>query len=162
MTTDTSELRSRIAALLHAQQQIGALLAGMEGLAGEGGFGDCADLWAPALYYRNALYFTPFLLRNLNKDNEKVIRDLLPRSEADGNDALFAGLYAKLTNEDEWNADILALAQSGVTDDQIAHALELRAVPDQYFTLKEPVAATLYRRNPTRFREFVRDHVRPG
>ncbi len=162
MTTETSELRSRIAALLHAQQQLGALLAGMEGVAGEDGFRDCADLWAPALYYRNALYFTPFLLRNLDKDQEKVIRDLLPRSEADGNDALFAGLYAKVTTEDDWNADILALAQSGATDDQVAHALELRAVPQQYYTLKEPVAATLYRRNPARFREFVRDHVRPG
>ena len=159
-TAQTSgDLRARIQALLAAERDRGALLRELETLAREPGFDECADLWAPALYGRDPYFFETFLLRHLDDSHEAVVRALLARAEADGNDTLFAGLYRKVTEEDGWNAELLALARAPSPDDVVARAVRRRDMSQRSYSLSEEAALALYRRNPALFRDFVREHV---
>src|SRR5262249_30510270 len=92
-------------------------------------------------------------------DSEDTIRALLPRAEADGNDTLFAGLYGKVADESSWNAELLGLAQSPDTDEAVARGVWRRAMSRRNYSLSEATALALYRRNPSLFGDFVRDHV---
>lgn len=158
MSLATDNLRGRVADALKDDRDRGALLRALEPLAREPAFGDCAELWAPALYTRDARFFEVFLLRHLD-GNEDTIRALLPRAEADGHEALFAGLYRKVADEDSWNADLLALAMSPVPDVEALRAVRWRDVGRSWYALAEEPALALYRRNPALFGEFVREHV---
>jgi hypothetical protein len=155
----TGDPRARITALLAAERDRGALLRALETLAREPEFADCADLWAPALYERDAYFFETFLLRHLHDDHAATIRALLARAEADGNDTLFAGLYRKVTEEEDWNAELLALARSPSPDDAVAAAVRRRDMSRLSYSLSEETALALYRRGPAQFRDFVREHV---
>ncbi|HEX9414323.1 MAG TPA: hypothetical protein VF916_12530 [Ktedonobacterales bacterium] len=159
MANATADLRARIQALLASDLDRGALLRELEALGRDPDFSKCADLWAPALYHREPYFFSTFLLRHLSDEDEQTIRALLPLAEADGHDELFTGLYRKIASEDEWNAELLALAQSGRPDDAVAHAVQLRDMSQTSYTLAEPVALALYERNPALFTPFVRAHV---
>jgi hypothetical protein len=159
MPETTTDLRATIQGLLASSLDRGSLLRELETLARTRGFDACADLWAPALYARDPYFFETFLLRHLDDDNEDTIRTLLPRAEADGNDLLFAGLYHKVADEASWNADLLTLARSLDPDATVASAVRRRARSRMRYSLSEETALTLYRRNPTLFRDFVRDHV---
>src|SRR6185312_12646457 len=107
------EIRARVTALLaDGQMERGALLRALSALSGEPGFEECAQVWAPALYARDAAFFETFLLRRLGGRQAEVIGRLLPQIEADGYDALFTGLYAKIAQPEAWNSELLALAGS--------------------------------------------------
>src|SRR5215831_11441551 len=159
MSDTTSNLRATIQDLLSSGLDRGPLLRELETLARTRGFSACAELWAPALYARDPYFFESFLLRHLDDDNEDTIRALMPRAEADGNDTLFSGLYQKVADEASWNADLLALAHSPDADAAIASAIARRAVSRSSYSLSEETALALYRRNPTLFRDFVRDYI---
>jgi hypothetical protein len=159
MARATEDLRARVAATLAAQQDRGALLREMEALARDPDFAECADLWAPALYDREPYVFSTFLQRHLDDENEPVIRQLLARAETDGHDELFAALYRKVADEDTWNAELLALAQSREPNAAIQRAVTLRDMRDEGYTLSELASLALYAREPALFGPFVRAHV---
>ena len=159
MAAPTGDIRARVAALLAADVDRGTLWRELEALAGEPDFDATADLWAPALYSRDPVFFEPFLLRHLHEDDEPTIRALLPQIEAAGQAALFTGLYRKVADEDTWNNEVLVLAQEAESDDALERALALRELGGDDDSLTEVVALALYRRNPARFAAYVRDHV---
>ena len=162
MTDEMLSLRSRITALLSTNARPAALYEGLETLAADDDFNECADIWAPALYARNPIFFENFLTRHLGENNEAVIQELLPRADADGHETLFAALYAKVIDELTWNQEMAAYASMPAADAVVAQALERRAVPNKYLTLDETTAAALYIRDPRRFTPFIQAHVRPG
>jgi hypothetical protein len=157
-------LRQEISALLeseHGPQANGVLLRQMEELARRPGFESCADLWAPALYARDPSIFRTFLLRHLDDDESEVISSLLVRSEADGQDALFTGLYRRVTSGQEWNEELRALANSPLTDDELERAVGRRNMNrGDETTLSDDTAVALYRRAPDLFTPFIQAHVR--
>ncbi len=156
-------MRRRVMTALSDAADQRALLRALESLAGDKSFAAAADLWAPALYARNAYFFEPFLLRHLSADaHQAIITDLLRRAEADGYDTLFTGLYRKVTDADSWNADLVALAASPQADDALSRAVRRRDLADQHLLLSEDAAVALYRRNSAVLGAFVLDHVRPG
>lgn len=65
MSEAIGNLRAQIEQALGADINRGALLREMDRLAQEPAFSECADLWAPALYHRDAFFFESFLLRRL-------------------------------------------------------------------------------------------------
>src|SRR5215831_1177488 len=131
-------------------------------LAHETDFAACASVWAPGLYERNATYFGPFLVAYLDAKQEPTIQALLARTEADGHDEFFADLYQKFRDEKSWNADVARLARARFSDEEAHKALQRRENPRSRWRLREDVALALYRRNPARFGEFVREHVQRG
>jgi hypothetical protein len=161
-------MRARVMALLaDTTMERGALLRALSALSGEPGFEECAEVWAPALYARDAAFFETFLLRHLGGQQAEVIGRLLPQIEADshqadGHDTLFTGLYAKIAQPEEWNAELLALAGSPAPDEAVARAVARRRVSAQWFALAPEAALALYQRNPALFRDFVAEYVRGG
>src|SRR5579859_1217153 len=159
MANASDDLRARVRAVLAADRERGALLREMEALARDPDFADCADVWAPALYDREPYIFSTFLQRHLSDASEPVIRQLLARAEADRHDELFAALYRKVADEDAWNAELLALAQSREPNATVQRAVTLRDMRDQSYTLSELAALALYAREPALFGPFVRAHA---
>jgi hypothetical protein len=159
MANATDDLRARVGAVLAAERDRGALLRELEALARDPDFADCADLWAPALYDREPYVFSTFLQRHLSDESEPVIRQILVRAEADGHDELFAALYRKVADEDAWNAELLALAQSREPNASVQRAVALRDMHDHGYTLSELAALALYARDPALFAPFVRAHA---
>lgn len=154
-------LPDRLQALLRSAPDNGTLLRELHALAAEKGFRDLAPVWAPALYERDPHFFTSFLLRYLDGGRHAaVIRALLPRAEAAEQDSLFQGLYRKIVQPGEWNRELLALARSDSPDEQVRRAVHRRALPQLWITLEEKTALALYCRNPSLFRDFIRDHAR--
>ena len=94
---NAKNMRRRIGGLLGADLDRGSLLRELSILAAEPGFEECAELWAPALYDRDANFFERFLLRHLSARESGVIRSLLPRIENDGHEELFHDLYGRVT-----------------------------------------------------------------
>lgn len=162
MAEASGDLHARLTAVLGSDLDRGALLREMEALAQSRAFEKYANLWAPALYTRDAPFFETFLLHHLNDGHAETIRALLSRAEADGHEALFRGLYRKIADDNAWNNDLLALATSPLDDDDVARAVERRTMPSRLLNLKEDTALALYRRNPARFGAFVGDHVHRG
>ncbi|HEY7123674.1 MAG TPA: hypothetical protein VH540_06945 [Ktedonobacterales bacterium] len=156
----SADLRTQIHAVLASPLDRSALLRQMSALAEHDAFRTHADLWAPALFQRAAPFFEPFLLRYLDARQEATIRALLPQAEAAGHDTLFNGLYQKIAREDAWNAELLVLARSHQTDEQVLRAIQRREMERSWFTMTEVVALTLYRRNPALFAAFIRRHIR--
>jgi hypothetical protein len=154
-----SAMRPRMARLLEAALDRGPLLRELTLLSAEPGFQECADLWAPALYDRDASFFERFLLRHLSAREAPVIRALLPCMEADGNDELFHSLYARVTRPEAWNADLLALAGSPQEDEQVLAALLRRRLTGYWFRLDGETALAIYRRNPALFGDLVADSL---
>ncbi len=159
---ETTPLRERLATMLAAPSEPAALLRQIEEIAKDPAFAAEAGIWAPALYTRNALYFEPWLLRHLDADQAPVIRGLLERAEADNYASLFAGLYRKIIDEEQWNNEMRSLATSDKADADVMRAMQLRGVPEEHIPLDEANAALIYRRNPNLFRDFVREHCLPG
>src|SRR3712207_2490074 len=127
MADARSDLRNRLDTLLRSNLDRGALLRELETLAQERAFRDLAGVWAPALYERDVRFFETFLLRHLDgRRHAEVIHALLPGVEATENDSLFQGLYRKVASEEEWNQEILDLAQAHESDDRVLRALERR------------------------------------
>jgi hypothetical protein len=159
MTRATDDLRARVRAALDADHDRGTLLREMEALARDPDFEDCADLWGPALYDREPYIFSTFLQRHLGDESEPVIRQLLERAEADGNAELFSALYRKVADEETWNAEMLALAQSREPNAAVERAVTLRDMREDEYTLSELAALALYAREPAVFGPFVRAHA---
>ena len=161
MADARSDLRNRLDTLLRSNLDRGALLRELETLAQERAFRDLAGVWAPALYERDARFFETFLLRHLDgRRHAEVIRALLPGVEAAENDSLFQSLYRKVAREEEWNQELLALAQTQESNERVLRALERREMRQRWFALSEEAARALYLRNAALFRDFVGDHVR--
>jgi hypothetical protein len=161
--TDRSDgLGARLEQALSLNLDRGALLREMERLAQESSFNAFADLWAPALYRRDASFFEAFLLKRLDNRHAKTIHTLLPLAEAAGQDTLFTGLYRKVADMDTWNADLLVLARSTDPEEQVQRAVQRREMGQRWFTLQENVALALYRRHPEHFAAFIRQHVHRG
>src|SRR5262245_16209240 len=112
MSDAGTRVRAQVLTTLQVTRPREQILQEMESLSREPGFGDCANLWAPALYNRDAHFFAPFLLDHLSRDQESVIRSLLPQLEADGDDGLFRRLYRRIIDEANWNQDLSALTTS--------------------------------------------------
>jgi hypothetical protein len=162
-TDARANLHAQVTALLDDRaRERGALLRALSALAGESAFEACAEVWAPALYARDAAFFETFLLRRLSGRQAEVIGRLLPLAEADGHDALFTGLYAKVAQPEAWNAELLALAGSPAPDEVVARAVARRRVSALWFALTPEAALALYQRTPALFREFVGEYVRGG
>lgn len=127
-----------------------------------------AHIWVPALYERDPIFFEKFLVRNLSHLQAPVIRQLLPQIKADGYDSLYRSLYGYVARSDEWNAELLELAQSDLSDAWVERAVDRLDVPTGYYyrqtnlMLKDEVAVALYRRNALLFRDFIRRYVNPG
>lgn len=152
-------MRARVAGLLAANMERGALWRELEALAYQPHFDATSDVWAPALFTRDPLFFEPFLVRHLHDDDEATIRALLPRIEAAGQNALFTSLYRKIADEESWNQDVFVLAQEIESDQALEQALTLRELGREEASLGEETALALYRRNPARFSAYVRDHI---
>lgn len=162
MANVSDGLGARLEQALNSNLDRGALLREMERLAQEPAFSGFANLWAPALYQRDAPFFETFLLKRLERSHAHTIRALLPLAEAAGQDTLFTGLYRKIADEDMWNKELLTLARSTQPDEQVQRAVQRREMGQRWFTLKEDVALALYRRDPERFAAFIRQHVHRG
>ena len=156
---EQGDMRARLARLLAADMERGALWRELEELSSQPDFDGTSDLWAPALYARDPLFFDSFLIRHLHDDDEATIRALLPRIETAGQGALFTSLYRKIADEESWNNDVLVLAQETESDQALEHALTLRELGRDEVSLDEETALALYRRNPARFSVYVRDHI---
>lgn len=163
MGEEQANVRQQVEALLAIGDQV-ALLRELDRLAEQDreGFGECADLWAPALYDRNTLFFEPWLIRRLDAAQAQVIQGLLTRAEADRYDALFVGLYRKIIDEAAWNGELRELAHDPRPDDVVARAILLRAAPEKHLALDEMIALALYARDPERLGAFIFDHCLPG
>jgi len=169
---DTTEIRQRIQSLLQMQLDNPRLLQQLEEIASvdiDDGYGNmrsqaslAADVWAEQLYKRDHIFFERFLTKYLPSASESIIRELLPRLEIDNNEIVFSTLYRVIANESDWNDELLAIVQTDRTVESIAKAVARRDLPDKNFVLTEETATALYRRSPTDFATFVRDHVRPG
>lgn len=121
-------------------------------------FAQMADKWAPILYERDADYFGPFLKSHLgHRSKAEIVGPLLARIEANGHDALFRVLYRYQATEAHWNRDLLALAQSDLSDDQVEQAIDRRGTTS--YALHAETALALFKRNPARFGEFVRNRL---
>lgn len=155
----SENLPVQIRAVLASPLDRGALLRQMSALAEDDAFRTHADLWASALFQRDAAFFEPFLLRYLDSRQEATIRALLSQAEAAGHDTLFHGLYEKIAREDVWNAELLALARSSQGDEQVLRAIQRREMERNWFNLTEEAALALYRRHPTLFASFIRRHI---
>ena len=161
MADSSADVRAQVTALLATPADDGALLESLKSVAleHETDFAACANLWAPALYARDADFFGPFLVAYLDAKQEPVIQGLLTRSEADERDDFFADLYQKFRDEKTWNADVARLARSSLSDDDVFKALQRREDPRARWRLNEEGALALYRRNPSRFGAFVQTCV---
>jgi hypothetical protein len=157
-----SDVRQNVERLLGLGLENDALLSQLEPLAKDPEFAASADLWAADLYGRDPRYFAPFLARYLTADQASVIAELLPRIEADGQDDLFVALYKLAVKENGWNADLRAKVDAGLSDEALAHAVEVRGVVPAQFALAEDLAAALYARVPAAFARVLLPHVLPG
>jgi hypothetical protein len=163
MSNADNQVRAQVAAALEAAGTREQLLQELTTYSHDPRFGACADLWAPALCDRDAHFFAPFLLDHLRGGQEDVIRVLLPRLEASGEDALFHRLYRRIADEATWNEELGQLAQSPLADAEVLRALERRTVArEREFDLAEATALALYRRNPQVFRAFLLDQITGG
>jgi hypothetical protein len=159
--TAALQLPQLIQAAFAADLDRGALLHEMEALAQKPQFEEYADMWAPALYERDPLFFEPFLTGHLGGEQGDVVKGLLARAEAAGQDSFFTALYRKISQQDSWNVELAELATAPLPDEIVVQAV-LRRKPDGWFTLTERTAAALYRRAPARLGTFVREHVQRG
>ncbi len=160
MPDEAADLKQQLEALLASHPDRGTLLRELSGMAALAPFADLAPLWAPAIYGRDAGFFDSFLERHLNAHKHRaVIAELLTRAEADGRDDLFKRLYAKTIREGSWNEEILALAGSARASEEVLRAVQRRDMRRQWFTLAEPAALALYRRDPDLFSDFIQAHV---
>jgi hypothetical protein len=164
MAGQSADVCARVTTLLGAPMDDGELLEALKSIAleHETGFAACANVWAPALYERDAAFFDPFLVAYLDAKQEPVIQALLARSEAGGREDFFADLYQKFRDEKAWNADVARLARSSLSDDDVFKALQRRENPRKHWRLNEKGALALYRRNPSRFGAFVQTAVQRG
>jgi hypothetical protein len=153
---------NRLRSLLALDIDRGALLRELSAIAGRqtAEFQAMAHIWAPELYKRSPDFFGGFLVRYLDRRQEYVIRQLLPMLARDGRDKLYADLYARFVNEDEWRADLRKLVERTPDDAQLARELALRDVRNMQIT--DQVAAALYRRDAARFGPFIRAHISAG
>ena len=155
MSDAGTQLRAQVVATLATTGSREQLLQEMDTLARDPGFGDCADVWALALYAKDAHFFATFLLDHLSREEEGVIRELLPQFEANGEDALFLRFYRRIVDEASWNQDLGALTNAPLSDAELLRALERRKIPrERGFDLSEEVALQLYQRNPSELRAF--------
>lgn len=161
MTNLTAALQQHLIALLAEAPDRGALLREISLLAREPGFGSLATIWAPALYARDPIFFEAFLARYLDGGRHaQVIKELLPKIEAAGQDSLYQELYRKVAREEVWNADLRALAQLPGSDEALWHAVQRRTFRSSWLRLEESTALVLYRRNPELFGPFISSHIR--
>jgi len=164
MVDQSADVCARVKILLDATQDDTALLDGLKSLAlsHETSFAACANVWALALYERDPSYFGPFLVAYLDSKQTQVIQALLARAESDGHDDLFGDLYQKIANEKTWNADVIRLARSSLSDETVFRSLQRRENTRSRRQLHEDAALALYRRSPSRFGAFVRAHAQRG
>jgi hypothetical protein len=154
--------RDRLKSLLALDIERGDLRRELETLANRqpGEFENMADLWFPALYDPDSDFFDNFMLRHTNwvarRDHRQVLRDLLPRMEADGKNRLFSQVYEMVTDEDEWARDIRRMIASDLSDDELLAALGRRR---SWFRLPGKEALILYQRNRDVFHDFIRSTV---
>lgn len=128
-------------------------------------FPKMAHIWAPALYERDPVYFEKFLVTNLSHQQTKIIREMLPHIKEDGYDSLYRSLYGYVARNDEWNAEVLELAQSDMSDARVERAIDRIDIPSGWYyrktnlMLKDEPATALYRRNANLFQDFIRRYV---
>ena len=157
-----AEVRNHVEALLRAGLDQNTLAQELDTLSKDPDFGGTADVWAPELYQRDPRFFAPFLVRNLTAVQGEAIRALLPRIEADGQTDLFLALYRVVVDENNWNAELSALATATESDAAVARAVQLRGDVPVGFALNEDAAVALYRRIPALFIALLLPHVLPG
>lgn len=153
------DLKARLSALLQSNLSDLDLAARLDALAQEnaGAFQRLADVWALPLYERDPLFFQTFILANLDENQQTIIHDLLIRTERDGYQEFFSALYNKVATVDSWNADVIALARSDKSDDEVLRALTLRHTWNRH--IREAAALALYRRNPEKFKRIIIDSL---
>lgn len=166
MLLSFTEMHNQVETLLRSDLDRGTLLREFTALAQEDLFRhpDIANLWAIALYERDASFFEAFLLRHITDgwrfgQHNRILRVLLTRAEADGRDTLFRELYRRAIPEEEWNGELLALAQSSLSDEAVLQFVQRRDMRQNGFGLSEQTALTLYERSPSYFSSFIQSHI---
>jgi hypothetical protein len=164
LSDESTVVTAQVKRLLGATLDDNALLGELKSLAlaHEDDFAACASFWALALYERDSTFFGPFLVAYLDSKQTQVIQALLEQAEKDQDDELFRDLYQKIATEKTWNGDVIRLARSTLSDEEVAQALERREHSYSPRHLHEDAALALYKRNPARFGEYIRAHVRRG
>ncbi len=155
-----TELSTQILKLIRETEGRGDVLRALAELATQPNFSRLANIWAPALYERDAVFFESFLVRHLDWGQQQVIERLLARAEADGCDSLFQALYPKTTSEDAWNNEIRQLAASPAPDGEVLAALQRRTFRGIWFGLEEETALALYQRGASQFSPFIMERLR--
>ncbi len=164
MRDETATVTAQVKSLLDATLDDTALLGELKSLAlaHEDDFAACASVWALTLYERDSAFFGPFLVAYLDAKQVHIIQALLEKAEADQDDELFGDLYQKIATEKTWNGDVIRLAHSTLSDEEVAKALARREHNYSPRRLHEDAALALYKRSPARFGEYIRAHVRRG
>ncbi len=151
----------RLRALLDLPIERGELLRELSAMARRQPteFAALGRLWVPALMERGLEFFDSFIARYIGRD-EYVIRDLLPRLEKEGRDALFTRLYGQITTQPAWVADLRKHLADTSDNDTLARALTLRTMT--WFVLPDDLAVIIYQRDRLHLGEFIRAHLPTG
>ena len=146
MSDESAPISAQIKGLLDTTLDDSALLSELKSLAlaYEDDFSACASIWAIALYERDAAFFGPFLVAYLDSKQTQVIQALLERAEKDEEDEIFGDLYQKIATEKSWNRDVIRLARSSRSDEEVAGALARREQSRSPRHLHEDAALALY------------------
>lgn len=115
------------------------------------------NVWVPKLYQRNPRVFGPLLAGYVRYLEKPAALELLGRCRRDGHELLYRAMYEQVVDDETWNRDVLALAQSLMANQDLVSDL---ARFNNYRPLFDEPAAALYRRDPKRFGRFIRQHLR--
>ncbi|MCU0497701.1 MAG: hypothetical protein MUF87_10150 [Anaerolineae bacterium] len=122
------------------------------------------ESWALRGYQRNPGLFKEFFIQYLQPD--ALAQDLLDRAEQDGEDEVFAAIYARhLCNSSDWNLRLgmaIDSAPDASTLARILNRLDVQATRiylKHYPIITDQNAAALYRHNPTLFYPFIEQYL---
>src|SRR5258708_6483676 len=131
-----STLRDKIQTLLNTQTDPLTLRYELEALVAPDpqGFGQAADLWLPALVQNDPAFFANFIQQRFNQNSPQnisvaAINAILPLLEHFDVSALYRVLSNKVATREDWNAEVLRLAESNMSNDALKRALDMRATP---------------------------------
>lgn len=112
--------------------------------------------WAMKLYERDLNFFWNFIVFYAEQKLSSV-QELLNRAQDDGHYNFYRQLYARVGNQNDWNAQILhslqTISRNILLEDELSRLDVQRE--RQFYNIDDASAAQLYRRSPEQFREFV-------
>ncbi|MEO1286211.1 MAG: hypothetical protein AAFV93_00480 [Chloroflexota bacterium] len=121
-------------------------------------FQNMIHIWLPALYDGNSNFWDTLILRNMlwRLPEKHNLDGLIEQMETDGKYRLFTAFYNRIKTQDEWNQDIVQLANSDLDDEALMEAIRRRRM---WGDLNDASASVLYQRNSEVFREFILERL---